>query len=669
MKCCLEIVAQDIGGNNYDIFIVPSGYNLDGTPIYLFTLGGIDYSIQYINVSPFGLQWYISTTGPSGDIIAWWEWFDSVTECLDSHNGGFNQPIENVFNSFAVYPYECPEEITESCNCTIVLCNNDLGCIEFWEYGVQNGKPHYVKNVDGNLYEIFWDGGRWVFTKNGDVGDYLVIDSPCPINKGEDYNYQWQYYNDMGTYTYQGDCLKCPCLYVCYDLGLIEIPEDIKDEHCFSVNRTLDVNGNPYWSWHDDIDNSDWVIQIVSGFGGTYTYVAIRNGVQFAEWLGESLCPVGREWKTWKGFSENATFKTKAIDCDGQRIFARSPYLVEIDVAGSSETRVDLYIWTGEYQDIPVSPQQVLSKKVPASNQTRTIYNVSPFILEYIKNTIQHLWDSIDANAIDQWCHVRIVRYVDNQVLDFKDYYAYEGYGYFATGYNPDLGAIHLDEGTYRYYSNLVSVALGNLDSYFPSTIKIESGLSYELEYVNLISGTPTLYTLSFDEIYNVASVTQANFEDGNIVNIYKDGDLIWTSKFEPVNECKYEVIPIDFVNRYGAWQREFFFKAHTEIVSTRRKEYPFLNQNPFPPYATNLPTKKHYNINGIEKIKVNTGWVSESFGDIVTQIALSERIFIDNKPYKILTETFEKFQNINNKTINYQLEFESAYDILNYNV
>lgn len=215
----------------------------------------------------------------------------------------------------------------------------------------------------------------------------------------------------------------------------------------------------------------------------------------------------------------------------------------------------------------------------------------------------------------------------------------------------------------------MVAIAVGNLDAYFPTTIKIETGLYYEIEYVNLVTATSTMISLAFDEIYNAVSVIQDNFEEGNIVNIYKDSALIWSAKFVPVNECKYQVIPIDFVNRYGAWQREFFFKAHSESISTQRKEYAFLNQNPFPPYDTNLPTKKHFNINGIQRIKVNTGWVNESFGDIVTQILLSERIYINNKPHKVITESFDKFNNINNKTINYQLEFETAYDILNYNV
>jgi len=43
-----------------------------------------------------------------------------------------------------------------------------------------------------------------------------------------------------------------------------------------------------------------------------------------------------------------------------------------------------------------------------------------------------------------------------------------------------------------------------------------------------------------------------------------------------------------------------------------------------------------------------------------------SERILIDNKPAKINTKNTELFKGINKGTINYQLEFEFAYNTIN---
>jgi hypothetical protein len=75
---------------------------------------------------------------------------------------------------------------------------------------------------------------------------------------------------------------------------------------------------------------------------------------------------------------------------------------------------------------------------------------------------------------------------------------------------------------------------------------------------------------------------------------------------------------------------------------------------------------RKVFNANGKKSIKVNTGWVKETWKDVLKQIMLSERILIDNKPAKINTKSTELFKQINTKQINYSLEFEFAYDVIN---
>ena len=82
--------------------------------------------------------------------------------------------------------------------------------------------------------------------------------------------------------------------------------------------------------------------------------------------------------------------------------------------------------------------------------------------------------------------------------------------------------------------------------------------------------------------------------------------------------------------------------------------------------YNTLEGQRKVFNANGKKSIKVNTGWVTEAWNEILKQIMLSERILIDNKPAKINTKSTELFKHINTKQINYSLEFEFAYDVIN---
>ena len=86
----------------------------------------------------------------------------------------------------------------------------------------------------------------------------------------------------------------------------------------------------------------------------------------------------------------------------------------------------------------------------------------------------------------------------------------------------------------------------------------------------------------------------------------------------------------------------------------------------PFWSYDELLNQRQTLNTNGTISYRVNTGWVDESFNSNLQQLLLSERILLNNQPVKMKTKEFEKQKNINNKTINYVLEFEQSNDLIN---
>jgi hypothetical protein len=77
---------------------------------------------------------------------------------------------------------------------------------------------------------------------------------------------------------------------------------------------------------------------------------------------------------------------------------------------------------------------------------------------------------------------------------------------------------------------------------------------------------------------------------------------------------------------------------------------------------------RKAFNINGNDKITVNTGWVFESYSETITQLMLSEKILLDDVPVLVTTKSFNKQTGLNNKNINYKLEFKNSAPKLNYN-
>jgi hypothetical protein len=71
------------------------------------------------------------------------------------------------------------------------------------------------------------------------------------------------------------------------------------------------------------------------------------------------------------------------------------------------------------------------------------------------------------------------------------------------------------------------------------------------------------------------------------------------------------------------------------------------------------------FNTNATESIKTNTGWVDESYKDTITQLLLSDNILLNNRPATITTKQIDLQKNINNKLINYSLDFQFSNSII----
>ena len=340
-------------------------------------------------------------------------------------------------------------------------------------------------------------------------------------------------------------------------------------------------------------------------------------------------------------------------------IFARSPYLIRIAEGGAtpqSGSKVELFLANGSFLG---TPQYTLSKLIPASNNLETLYDISPYIREYIRFTSCLAGGNIVAtNPTNERVNVRVKRYklVGSSYifLDTTDYLAFDGSTYYESGSNFDLGNYGLDVG--NYYYNPISDA---------GKIRVTTGASFTARYTNLSTAVVTSLAVS-NATFDIPRVRTANVNEGNKVEILDAASVVVkTWYFYPLEECKYTPVIIDFVNKYGAWQREFFFKASNDNFSVENTEYNLMQTNSFN-YNTLEGQRKVFNANAKKSIKVNTGWVAQTWSEVLKQIMLSERILIDNKPAKINSKSTELFKHINTKQINYSLDFEFAYDVIN---
>lgn len=343
-------------------------------------------------------------------------------------------------------------------------------------------------------------------------------------------------------------------------------------------------------------------------------------------------------------------------------IFARSPYILTINEAGQTATMIKIFLWNGNSTPIPASPSYTLSKNIPSSSSPATYYDLSPYIREFINhNALQNVTTGNPVTPAAQWCWVGVKTFkkISGSFVQFGStltYRAYDGYGNYTEGGNPNLFIAHLSPIDSNYYLD----GTGNTGH-----ITIEGAAGYTLKYTNLVTAATNTVSLNTANVNDFAKVYAPYLTAGNKVEIITGGSTVWSATFKPKDECKYTPVRCDFVNKFGAWQTEWFFKASNKSITSENTEYNLMPST-YPSYDVLEGQRKVFNTNAKEQIKVNTDWVNESFGETIKQLMLSERILLDKSPVKINTKSTEIFKHINNHMINYQLDFEYAYETIN---
>jgi hypothetical protein len=197
----------------------------------------------------------------------------------------------------------------------------------------------------------------------------------------------------------------------------------------------------------------------------------------------------------------------------------------------------------------------------------------------------------------------------------------------------------------------------------FGGTVPTINGILDNTGNRTVTAGTTELYTVPSSGWYTIPRVsnglTKLRIYNSALTTLYAS----WT--FTPICEPKYTPVVIDFINKYGAWQREFFFKASKTNISIESNDYNVM-QSSASAYDVLQGQKRSFNTNGMETISVNSGYVNEDFSSNIKQLLMSERILVDNKPAICKTKSLELMKNINNHMINYSLEFEFAYNAIN---
>lgn len=137
---------------------------------------------------------------------------------------------------------------------------------------------------------------------------------------------------------------------------------------------------------------------------------------------------------------------------------------------------------------------------------------------------------------------------------------------------------------------------------------------------------------------------------------------------FEIVCEPKYDPYQIQFVNKYGMSDYITFFKKSIETGNFTQDQY---QKSIYADAYTdvNYVNGKYqsFNINSRNTITLNTGFVDESYGEIMEEILMSEKVAIyeDGQWVAVVPDrgSINYQKSVNDKTINYTMSFTYAFD------
>ena len=137
----------------------------------------------------------------------------------------------------------------------------------------------------------------------------------------------------------------------------------------------------------------------------------------------------------------------------------------------------------------------------------------------------------------------------------------------------------------------------------------------------------------------------------------------------ELVDECKFTPYRLTFINKFGALQSVWMFKRSDVTLNVESEEYrayTYSNGS----YDTSKHQYRNISVSGKESISLNSGFYPENHNKIFKEMMLSEKIWIDYEdnllPVNLSSKELSYKTSLNDKLINYKLDFDFAFDTIN---
>ena len=371
----------------------------------------------------------------------------------------------------------------------------------------------------------------------------------------------------------------------------------------------------------------------------------------------------------------------------------RSPYYKTSAIANTAYATLAVSIWEGD-SSTPVAAQYNLRKSIIGTS-VQVTFEISELIKDYLDITF-------DGNYVGQNVWVKTVQTAYNSVdvaltpVTTTTELAFDSYSYFQESSFDVSGTpllisnreiFHLDDNFFRlpiYTVNnpTVKFYLNNV-LLFSETFVVDTDSTGQIVYVSL-NGEVSYSTYkervtdgggtfedsscltSFLNTYSIGAVDKVIVSD--------DNGIIETVKINLVNECKYEPKKVTFINKFGALQDMYFFKKAVEQMTVEKESYRSNIISSTGTYNSYNHVNRNFNVIGNESVTLSSGFLSEEYNEVFKQMMLSEKVWVTNiletgeqvLPINVKTSDITYKTSLNNKLVEYTIEFDKSFDTIN---
>lgn len=347
-------------------------------------------------------------------------------------------------------------------------------------------------------------------------------------------------------------------------------------------------------------------------------------------------------------------------------IYSRSPYFITVNEESQVGSKIELRLWNGTGAS-PTLATYTFSKPIASTTQIENVYNISPFVKEYIDNVAPN-YAAGETDSTTMWVNVQVKRFKETAVgvytlLDTTTYLGTNGYTEFADGYNYTNAS-----DTFMLLSDNAKEIKYDINKPIPYVnvlINPESGDVVTATYKDLRGRNEVVvgYTETKGMLKIPLSTTSVKYNKGNTLTIAYN-ETTFQYKVMPICEPKYSPVVCSYINRFGGWQFLTFFKTRIDNINVKGSNYNLLQDSIN--YNTSKGQSKSFNINGKQSVKLSSGFVPENYSDLIQDLLLSETVLLDGLPVEVKTQSTTLKTSLQDRNINYEIEFDYAFNLIN---